>query len=71
MKLFQCTVYNTEGIAHYNLVYNLERKKEKKKQAACAVLATSILRVLKHKVKLAVWGFLQNVMLQSTRSLLL
>lgn len=69
MKLFQCTVYNTEGIAHYNLGYDLERKK--KKQAACAVLATSILRVLKHKVKLAVWGFLQNVMLQSTRSLLL
>ena len=50
------------GVAHYNLKYTERKKKKKKKQqATCAVLATSVLRAL--KVKLTIWGLLQNVML--------
>lgn len=51
------------GVAHYNLKYTERKKKKKNKkpQATCAVLATSVLRAL--KVKLTIWGLLQNVML--------
>lgn len=56
MELFQCTVYNTKGVAHYSLGYT------EKKQTAYAVL-TSVLRALKQYVKLIMLDLLQNVML--------